>query len=191
MGYQIPNVEIQDGVVQMYWLTANSCMEPSGFMANYSYPQAWNNIYGDGGVVGGRPIHDRTCDMEGEWAEEYTNCADVLVTGESQGDGKGWYFGIGYEGRGSDGKGSTDWSSTIYTGQNIANGDYHDGRTVGGDVNSNLATGDHDGGNGGYHSANNGGNGNNRYSANAGNGQEDYDGDHQGSSGGLAFKPHR
>lgn len=71
MAYRIPNVYYEDAVIQMYWWTANACMEPSGFMENYKYPKAWGTCSGDGGVVGGKPIHHKKCDEPGEWPEEF------------------------------------------------------------------------------------------------------------------------
>lgn len=78
MAYKIPDVEIEMGVVQMYWLTQNSCNDPDGFMENYNYPKAWAGCPGDGGSVGGKPSHEK-CGAGG-FPEEFWNCADVQVT---------------------------------------------------------------------------------------------------------------
>lgn len=84
MAYNIPNVEIEMGVIQMYWLTQNSCNDPDGFMDNYKYPKAWAGCPGDGGSVGGKPNHEKC--GSGGFPEEFWNCADVQVT-NSGGDG--------------------------------------------------------------------------------------------------------
>lgn len=68
MAYRIPNVEIKMGVIQMYWLTTNSCT--TEFMNNYNYPNAWAGCWGDGGSIGGKPMHTATCDMPGQFPEE-------------------------------------------------------------------------------------------------------------------------
>lgn len=78
MAYKIPNVQIQNGVIQSYWLTQNSCNSPDGFMDNYNYPAAWGNCPGDGGSVGGKPNHV-PCGDGGRFPEEFWNCADVQV----------------------------------------------------------------------------------------------------------------
>lgn len=42
MAFHLPSVEIQNGVLHAYWLTANSCTNPDGFMQKYDFPGIWN-----------------------------------------------------------------------------------------------------------------------------------------------------
>lgn len=81
MAYRIPNVNIEVGVIQMYWLVTNSCKDPDGFMDNYDYPSSWSGCDGDGGTIGGKPRHHQTCEEPGKFPEEFWNCADVKVKG--------------------------------------------------------------------------------------------------------------
>jgi hypothetical protein len=69
MKYSIPNVHIEVGVIQMYWFTANSCLDPDDFMTNYNYPKVWAGCPGDGGVIGGKPLHNQYCTEKGKWPE--------------------------------------------------------------------------------------------------------------------------
>lgn len=189
MAYQIPNVHMEDAVIQNYWWTANACMEPSGFMENYKYPQAWGNCAGDGGVVGGKPIHHRMCDEPGQWPEEFWNCADVQVLGESQGDGATAYSydGPSYEGKGTtsgaDGKQSDGTDAVQKQNSDKGNTNNPDESKT---HKSNSGSKDT---NGSGSSANNGGGG---YSGqgNGGNGQGS-DQSHGQGTGYRAFKPHR
>lgn len=44
MAYRIPDVEINVGVVHMYWGTRNSCTDD--FMDKYNYPKSWSGCAG-------------------------------------------------------------------------------------------------------------------------------------------------
>lgn len=89
MAYRLPNVEIEMGVVQNYWLAQNNCNDPDGFMDNYNYPKAWAGCPGDGGSVGGKPLHE-SCNTPGKFPEEYWNCADVQVLYGGESSPKSW-----------------------------------------------------------------------------------------------------
>jgi hypothetical protein len=78
MSYRIPDVEIEMGVIHMYWLTQNDCLTPDKFMQNYNYPRAWGDCAGDGGSVGGKPRHHELCDQPGMFPEEFWNCASPV-----------------------------------------------------------------------------------------------------------------
>jgi Lytic polysaccharide mono-oxygenase, cellulose-degrading len=79
MAYRLPNVAIEDGVVQVYWITANTCCPK--MMRTYNYPSAWSGCSGDGGSVGSNPSHHPDCDSPGKFPEEFWNCADVQILG--------------------------------------------------------------------------------------------------------------
>ncbi len=75
MSYKIPNVAMEKAVIQIYWLTANSC-NPDG-LKEYFTSGKWTAVensrcQGDGGTVGGyRADHTGTCTtQDGKFPEE-------------------------------------------------------------------------------------------------------------------------
>jgi hypothetical protein len=87
MAYKIPDVTMEHGVIQVYWLTQNTCNAPDGFMDKYKYPAAWAGCPCDGGATGAHPTQ-KSCTAVGQTPEEFFNCADVRVTaGGSSGGG--------------------------------------------------------------------------------------------------------
>lgn len=71
MAFRIPNVIIEQGVLQMYWLTTNDCT--TSFMENYDFPRSWGNCKGDGGSLGGKPQHHIHCGDHGKFPEEVSD----------------------------------------------------------------------------------------------------------------------
>lgn len=86
MTYQIPNIVMKQAVMNVYWLTGNSC-NPRG-IEEYFTSGMWpviGNCPGDGGTIGGwGRMHSGTCRTQpGKFPEEFFNCADVEVVGEA------------------------------------------------------------------------------------------------------------
>lgn len=78
MKYRIPsNVNCKHCVVQMYWVTANSC-NPTNIKKYFQSKPFGSSCGGDGGSVGGINPTLRDCGG-GVFPEEFWGCADVAV----------------------------------------------------------------------------------------------------------------
>eukprot|EP00873_Tetraselmis_striata_P035927 jgi/Tetstr1/456191/TSEL_042959.t1 len=74
--FQLPaGVTCERCVIQMWWVTANSCVPPG--YRNFDFPDVWDSCGGDGGAGF---YNDNGADCEGSTrAEEFWNCADVSI----------------------------------------------------------------------------------------------------------------
>lgn len=84
--YNLPrDLECENCVLQWFWSAANSC-NPPGVLEYFDgpdRPRAWGTCFSQGGGSGGVTRVQKACGGR-RFPEEYINCADIRITGQSQ-----------------------------------------------------------------------------------------------------------